>query len=269
MWQSYWEDPWVLADWPLVRRRRLTGADVRVAVTGDGIAVRIPADGFESVLVSGSEVESLLGDIEVAGSDRVLVMGGVAPGVARRLAELGFERRRSWDWYSVSEQDQVPDVSPVPSRAPAREGDLELLGDDDLHEVGTLLLGSYPMADRRSSTNGRWWGVHRDGALVAVGAVDTWRGQAPDGSVDWNSHIRSFTVHREYRGEGLGTSTFRRLVAEEWRRTGWVQWATWTDQPEMTALMHNVGLAPITTVTNFRPRAEVSGQSGYPGAETA
>ena len=269
MWQSYGDDPWVLADWPLLRRRRLSGFDVRVAVTGDGIAVRLPADGFESVLIAGAQAESLLGDPEAAGVERVLVMGPVAPGVAARLGEQGLERRRSWDWYSIDEESDVPDAPLAPPGGRVREGDLEVLDEADMPEVHTLLMGAYPLADRRSSTNGRWWGVRRAGELVAVGAVDTWRGQDRDGSVDWNSHVRSFAVRRGYQGEGLGTSAFRRILAEEWRRTGWVQWSTWADSPETTGLMRSLGLEPQVRVTHFRPRGHASSRTGYPGAETA
>jgi len=254
MWGSYWDDPWVLAEWPLLRRRRLSGADVRVRPTDDGIAVRIPADGFESVLVAGEEVADLMGEA-VAGSDRVLVMGEVGPQVREALSAAGFEERRQWDWYSVTE-----DRDPTSTT-------LELL--EDPGEVQALLLGSYPLADRRTSTNGRWWGLHRDGTLVAAGAADTWRGHGADGTVDWNSHLRSFTVHHDFRGEGIGLAVFAQMLFEEWRRSGWVQWSTWGDSPETRGLMRSLGLEPVVHVTNFRPVGQSSPTTGYPGAETA
>lgn len=255
MWQSYWDDPWVLAGWPLLRRRRLADAGVLVAATGDGIAVRTPADGPGPLFVAGAEAEGLLADPEAAGADRVLVIGEVAPALRARLESLGFDRRRTWDWYSV-----IDEVDPGPV-------DLELL--DDPGEVQALLASAYPLADRRTSTDGRWWGVHRDGVLVAAGAADTWRGHAPDGSVDWNSHLRSFTVDRDHRGEGLGAAAFRSLMHEEWRRTGWVQWGAWADAEDTRGLMRSLGIAPLATVTNFRPRGRPSPSVGYPGPETA
>lgn len=254
MWESYWDDPWVLAEWPLLRRRRLSGSDVRVRTTGDGIAVRIPADGFESVLVAGSEVAESVEEL-TAGSDRVLVMGEVAPQVREALEARGLEERRQWDWYSVDQDCDPTDTT------------VELL--EDPGEVQALLLGSYPLADRRTSTNGRWWGIQRDAMLVAAGAADTWRGHGVDGTVDWNSHLRSFTVHHDFRGEGIGMAVFAQMLFEEWRRTGWVQWSTWVDSPETTGLMRSLGLEPQVRVTNFRPRGHASSRTGYPGAETA
>lgn len=255
MWQSYWDDPWVLADWPLVRRRNLTGSDVRVHPSADGIAVRIPADGYASVLLAGDEAVEVLGDSVSRGVDRILVMGAPTPSVRARLLDLGYEERRTWDWYSLTEEIAAEDVG------------LEAL--EDTGEVQALLLASYPLADRRTTVGGRWWGIHRDGVLIAAGAADTWRGQRADGSVDWNSHVRSFTVHRDFRGEGIGAAAFRQMLAEEWRRTEWVQFSTWADAPDMSGLMRTLGLAPTTRVTNFRPVGHPSTPTGYPGAETA
>lgn len=255
MWQSYWDDPWVLSDWPLLRRRNLTGADVRVHPTDDGIAVRIPADGYASVLLAGEQAAEVLGDQVSRDVDRILVMGSVHPRVLDRLGELGYERRRAWDWYSLDEE------------VTAAESGLERL--EDQAEVHALLLSAYPLADRRTTTGGRWWGIHRDGVLVAAGAADTWRGQRVDGAVDWNSHVRSFTVHRDYRGEGIGAAAFRQMLAEEWRRTEWVQWSTWSDATDTSGLMRSLGVSPVMTVTNFRPVGQASSPTGYPGAETA
>lgn len=255
MWQSYWDDPWVLADWPLLRRRNLTGSDVLVHTTGDGIAVRIPADGYASVLLAGQEAVEVLGDSVSRGVDRILVMDEVHASVRARLQELGYEQRRTWDWYSLTDEIVAEDVG------------LEEL--DDPAGVHALLLSAYPLADRRTTVGGRWWGVRRDGILVAAGAADTWRGERADGSVDWNSHVRSFTVHRDFRGEGIGAAAFRQMLAEEWRRTEWVQFSTWSDAPDTSGLMRSLGLTPTTRVTNFRPVGHPSTPTGYPGAETA
>lgn len=254
MWDSYWDDPWVLAQWPLLRRRRLSGLDVRVGTTGDGVIVRVPEEGTTSVLLAGDEAAALLAE-GARGSDRVLVLGDVGPAVRAELSSLGFEERRTWDWYSVSEEREPTDQA------------VELI--DDPTEVQALLTDSYPLADRRTSTNGRWWGVHSDGTLVAAGAADTWRGHAPDGSVDWNSHLRSFTVRRDHRGEGVGLAVFSQILFEEWRRTGWVQWSTWGDSEETAGLMRSIGVEPSTHVTNFRPVGLASPAGGYPGTETA
>ncbi len=267
MWRSYWDDPSVLDGWPLLRRRRLSGSDVRIATTEDGIAVRIPADGFESVLIAGARAADLLGDPEAVGIDRVLVMNGVAPAVREALGERGFEERRSWSWYSVADEPGARDLGGENATGRAFASALEPV--KDMGEIQTLLLSSYPLSDRRMSANSRWWGVHREGILVAAAAVDTWRGHARDGSIDWNSHVRSVAVHRDYRGEGLGSALFDQLIREEWRRTEWVQWTTWSDNAPARLLMEGLGLTPVTRVTNFRPLGTVSETAGYPGAESA
>ena len=252
MWTPYRDDPWALKDFPLPRRRILS--DVFVWDFEDGIAAHKPVDGYDIILVSGAgAAEALRSDI--GGTDRVMVMGEVAPEVHEALTMLGFEERRQWDFFSLEDEPEpVPDVK------------MERL--KDTQEVRNVLMSSYPNADMRTSKGGRWWGLRVDGALAAAGANDTWRGAGIDGGVEWNSHLRSFVVHKNFRGEGLGTKLFNAMLFEEWRRNGWVQWGSWADSKSSQGLMASLDVEPTCRVTNFRREGTVSDSVGFPGSET-
>lgn len=135
--------------------------------------------------------------------------------------------------------------------APGDGPDVDLLTENDHPEVNRILDAALPdSAARPGSRNVRaWYGIHRDGRLIAC-AADQSRTGAEVG------FFGGVAVDPAYQGRGLGTALTLALAARLHAEFGPVALAVMGDNPRAIGLYDRLGFAATVPRLTVRPTPE-------------
>jgi ribosomal protein S18 acetylase RimI-like enzyme len=235
----------------------ITDRSALYAATGDHPWVRMTTRNGDGVAYIGTDVIGWFGgrpDRATAGAlgngpaalDLVVALaaeGTVIPGTRAELPRMdhaavhaAFPDVHVVDW-DLRWLESAPAVRPG-------EDEVETLSEADFDEINEILDAALPDAHNRPGAPriNNWYGIRRDGRLLAVAA---------DSSTPGFGFLNSIAVRPELHGGGLGSVLTARLGRDQWTEHGTALLGVWAHNVNASRLYHRLGYTGLHEMTAF------------------
>ncbi len=158
------------------------------------------------------------------------------PRMDHALIHAAFPDVHVVDW-DLRWLESTPQVRPG-------EDDVVTLSESDFDEINEILDATLPDAHHRpgSPRINAWYGIRRDGRLVAVAA---------DSSSPGFGFLNSIAVRPELHGSGLGSVLTSRLGRDQQSLHGDALLGVWSDNVDASRLYHRLGYTGLHEMTAF------------------